>query len=238
MVQSRIKALEKMEIIKPEAEEKKIYFRFPPSPSASQKVIELKEVGKAYGENKVFDGLDLRIDKGDRIAVVGVNGAGKSTLLKLIAGDYSLDEGSKNMAKEMRIGFLRQDLAMDMEKSIMQIARSAFDEIMRINERMEEINMEFEVRTDFESDSYILLIEELSLLSERFGILGGDNLDESVELVLKGLGFTQDTFHTKLHTFSGGWRMRAELAKSQTYCCWMNLRTTWILKVSCGWSNI
>ena len=134
-------------------------------------------------------------------------------MLKLIAGDYALDEGSKNMAKDMRIGFLRQDLAMDMEKSIMDIARSAFDEIMRINERMEEINKEFEVRTDYESDAYMRLIEELSTLSERFGLLGGDNLDESVELVLKGLGFTPEVFHNKLNTFSGGWRMRAELAR-------------------------
>ncbi len=176
-------------------------------------VVSFNKASLFFGGRAIFNEISFQINPGDRIGLVGRNGAGKSTLLKLIAGDYALDEGSKNMAKEMRIGFLRQDLAMDMEKSIMQIARSAFDEIMRINERMEEINMEFEVRTDFESDSYILLIEELSLLSERFGILGGDNLDESVELVLKGLGFTQDTFHTKLHTFSGGWRMRAELAR-------------------------
>lgn len=176
-------------------------------------VVSFNKASLFFGGRAIFNEISFQINPGDRIGLVGRNGAGKSTLLKLIAGDYSLDEGSKNMAKEMRIGFLRQDLAMDMEKSIMQIARSAFDEIMRINERMEEINMEFEVRTDFESDSYILLIEELSLLSERFGILGGDNLDESVELVLKGLGFTQDTFHNKLHTFSGGWRMRAELAR-------------------------
>lgn len=176
-------------------------------------VVSFNKASLFFGGRAIFNEISFQINPGDRIGLVGRNGAGKSTLLKLIAGDYSLDEGSKNMAKEMQIGFLRQDLAMDMEKSIMQIARSAFDEIMRINERMEEINMEFEVRTDFESDSYILLIEELSLLSERFGILGGDNLDESVELVLKGLGFTQDTFHNKLNTFSGGWRMRAELAR-------------------------
>ena len=176
-------------------------------------VVSFNKASLFFGGRAIFNEISFQINPGDRIGLVGRNGAGKSTLLKLIAGDYSLDEGSKNMAKEIRIGFLRQDLAMDMEKSIMQIARSAFDEIMRINERMEEINMEFEVRTDYENDSYILLIEELSLLSERFGILGGDNLDESVELVLKGLGFTQDTFHNKLHTFSGGWRMRAELAR-------------------------
>jgi ATP-binding cassette subfamily F protein 3 len=176
-------------------------------------VVSFNKASLFFGGRAIFNEISFQINPGDRIGLVGRNGAGKSTLLKLIAGDYSLDEGSKNMAKEVRIGFLRQDLAMDMEKSIMEIARSAFDEIMRISERMEEINKEFEVRTDYESDSYTRLIEELSVLSERFGILGGDNLDESVELVLKGLGFTQDTFHNKLNTFSGGWRMRAELAR-------------------------
>jgi ATP-binding cassette subfamily F protein 3 len=176
-------------------------------------VVSFNKASLFFGGRAIFNEISFQINPGDRIGLVGRNGAGKSTLLKLIAGDYSLDEGSKNMAKEVRIGFLRQDLAMDMEKTIMEIARSAFDEIMRISERMEEINKEFEVRTDYESDSYTRLIEELSLLSERFGILGGDNLDESVELVLKGLGFTQDTFHNKLNTFSGGWRMRAELAR-------------------------
>ena len=176
-------------------------------------VVSFNKASLFFGGRAIFNEISFQINPGDRIGLVGRNGARKSTLLKLIAGDYSLDEGSKNMAKEVRIGFLRQDLAMDMEKSIMEIARSAFDEIMRISERMEEINKEFEVRTDYESDSYTRLIEELSVLSERFGILGGDNLDESVELVLKGLGFTQDTFHNKLNTFSGGWRMRAELAR-------------------------
>lgn len=176
-------------------------------------VVSFNKASLFFGGRAIFNEISFQINPGDRIGLVGRNGAGKSTLLKLIAGDYSLDEGSKNMAKEVRIGFLRQDLAMDMEKTIMEIARSAFDEIMGINERMEEINKDFEVRTDYESDSYTRLIEELSLLSERFGILGGDNLDESVELVLKGLGFTQDTFHNKLDTFSGGWRMRAELAR-------------------------
>jgi len=176
-------------------------------------VVSFNKASLFFGGRAIFNEISFQINPGDRIGLVGRNGAGKSTLLKLIAGDYSLDEGSKNMAKEVRIGFLRQDLAMDMEKTIKEIARSAFDEIMRINTRMEEINMEFEVRTDYESASYTRLIEEFSLLSERLGVLGGDNLDESVELVLKGLGFTQDTFHNRLHTFSGGWRMRAELAR-------------------------
>ena len=140
---------------------------------------------------------------------MGRNGAGKSTLLKLIAGDYALDAGSMSMAKEVRIGFLRQDLKMDMHKTIVQIARSAFEEVERINVRIEEINAEFAVRTDYESDSYGQLIGEISDLSERFGMLGGDSLDADVELVLKGLGFVPEVFDQPLNTFSGGWRMRA-----------------------------
>ncbi|HAK69976.1 MAG TPA: glycosyl transferase family 2, partial [Cryomorphaceae bacterium] len=166
-----------------------------------------------FGGRAIFDEIGFQINPGDRIGLVGRNGAGKSTLLKLIAGDYSLDAGSMSMAKEVRIGFLRQDLKMDMHKTIVQIARSAFEEVERINVRIEEINAEFAVRTDYESDSYGQLISEISDLSERFGMLGGDSLDADVELVLKGLGFVPEVFDQPLNTFSGGWRMRAELAR-------------------------
>ncbi len=176
-------------------------------------ILALNKASLFFGGRAIFDAIGFQINPGDRIGLVGRNGAGKSTLLKLIAGDYSLDEGSISKAKEVRIGFLRQDLKMDMDKSIVEIARSAFDELTRINERIEEINKEFEVRTDYESDSYAALIDELSELSERFGLLGGDSIDADVELVLKGLGFTPETFQKPLHTFSGGWRMRAELAR-------------------------
>ena len=176
-------------------------------------ILALNKASLFFGGRAIFDAIGFQINPGDRIGLVGRNGAGKSTLLKLIAGDYSLDEGSISKAKEVRIGFLRQDLKMDMDKSIVEIARSAFDELTRINTRIEEINKEFEVRTDYESESYAALIDELSELSERFGLLGGDSIDADVELVLKGLGFTPETFEKPLHTFSGGWRMRAELAR-------------------------
>lgn len=176
-------------------------------------ILALNKASLFFGGRAIFDEIGFQINPGDRIGLVGRNGAGKSTLLKLIAGDYSLDGGSMSKAKEVRIGFLRQDLKMDMDKSIMDIARSAFDEITRINIRIEEINKEFETRTDYESDAYSRLIVELSELSERFGLLGGDSIDADVELVLKGLGFEPEVFDQPLHTFSGGWRMRAELAR-------------------------
>jgi ATP-binding cassette, subfamily F, member 3 len=114
MVQSRIKALDKMEIVKPEAEEKKMYFRFPPSPPASHKVIEVENLKKAYGDNQVFDGLDLRIDKGDRIAIVGVNGAGKSTLVRILAGVEPFQEGERDVGINTVIGYFAQHQAEEL----------------------------------------------------------------------------------------------------------------------------
>ena len=114
MVQSRIKQLDKKEIIEPEREEKKIFFRFPPPPPASQKVVELTDIHKAYGDIKVFDGLSLRIDKGDRIAVVGVNGAGKSTLARILAGVDPVDSGNRECGVNTVIGYFAQQQAEEL----------------------------------------------------------------------------------------------------------------------------
>jgi len=114
MVQSRIKALDKMEIIKPEAEEKKIYFRFPDSPPASQKVVDVEGLCKSYDDLEVFNGLDLRIEKGDRIAVVGVNGAGKSTLVRVLAGVEPFQAGSRDMGVNTVIGYFAQHQAEEL----------------------------------------------------------------------------------------------------------------------------
>ncbi len=135
MVQSRIKALEKMEIVKPEAEEKKIYFRFPPSPPASQKVVELEEMSKAYGENRVFEGLDLRIEKGDRIAVVGVNGAGKSTLARILAGVEPFQKGKRDVGVNTVIGYFAQHQAEELNP-----ANEVLSEVEEVCENNPEAN--------------------------------------------------------------------------------------------------
>ena len=127
MVQSRIKQLDKMDMIEVEREEKKIFFRFPPPPPASQKVVELKDLHKSFGDIKVFTGLDLRIDKGDRIAVVGVNGAGKSTLARIIAGIESIDSGEMDIGLQTVIGYFAQQQAeeLDPNKTVLEEVESA-----------------------------------------------------------------------------------------------------------------
>lgn len=115
MVQSRIKALDKVELIKPEREEKKIYFRFPPPPPASVKVVTLEGVHKSYGPIRVFNGLDLRIDKGDRIAIVGVNGAGKSTLARIIAGVEPIDAGTRELGINTVMTYFAQQQAEELD---------------------------------------------------------------------------------------------------------------------------
>ena len=113
-----------MEIIKPEAEEKKIYFRFPPSPPASHKVVELTGLSKSYDQLEVFDGLDLRIEKGDRIAVVGVNGAGKSTLFKIITGAEEPNSGQVSLGETVKLGYV------DQSRDSLQGAKTVWEEIL------------------------------------------------------------------------------------------------------------
>ncbi len=127
MVQSRIKQLDKTEIIEPEREEKKIFFRFPEPPPASQKVVELTDVHKAYGEIKVFRGLSLRIDKGDRIAVVGVNGAGKSTLARILAGIEPIDAGERAVGVNTVLGYFAQQQAeeLDPDRTVLEEVETA-----------------------------------------------------------------------------------------------------------------
>ena len=165
-------------------------------------ILALSKASLFFGGRAIFDDIGFQINPGDRIGLVGRNGAGKSALLKLIAGDYRLDSGTMSKAKEVRVGFLRQDLKVDMDKSIVEIARSAFDELTTINARIEQINKEdLKVEQTMKVKAISALIDELSELSERFGLLGGDSVDADVELVLKGLGFTQQTFHNPLHLF-------------------------------------
>src|SRR5690625_1879167 len=137
VVQSRMKALDKVELIELEPQERKIYFRFPPPPPASAKVIELEDVYKSYGDIQVFRGLDLRIEKGDRIAVVGVNGAGKSTLARILAGVEKIDSGTRDIGINTVIGYFAQQQAEELNpaNTVLQEVESASDGQQDVNPR-------------------------------------------------------------------------------------------------------
>ncbi|MDZ7880687.1 MAG: ABC-F family ATP-binding cassette domain-containing protein [Saprospiraceae bacterium] len=177
-------------------------------------MISVVNVNVNFGERILLDSVNFTIGERDRIGLVGRNGAGKSTLMKIIA-DYSKPNGGGTIAKpnDATIGFLHQDMTLPKGKTVMQEALSAFDEVRNLEMRIEELNHELGERTDYESDSYMDLIHEVSDASERFHLLGGETAQADAERILKGLGFKSKDMDRPTEEFSGGWQMRVELAK-------------------------
>jgi ATP-binding cassette subfamily F protein 3 len=167
----------------------------------------------SFSGTYLFENVTFRIGAGDRVGLVGKNGAGKSTMLKLLAGDIESDTGSMAMEKDLRIGFLRQDIDFIPGRTVLDEAYQAFVEIKKVEADLDNVNKELAERTDYESESYSELIEKLSDLTHRFEIIGGYNYVGNTERVLLGLGFKRKEFNNQTDTFSGGWRMRIELAK-------------------------
>jgi len=176
-------------------------------------MVGINELTVNFGERYLFNKISFIINKSDRIGLVGKNGAGKSSLLKIIAGESESDGGNISMPSGFRVGYLPQDMDFAFGKTVMEEAKSVFKEVNGINEKIEKINEQLAVRTDYESDSYSEMLNELSDLNERIGLLGGFNIDSDCETILKGLGFSPEDFTRLTDDFSGGWRMRIELAK-------------------------
>ena len=147
------------------------------------------------------------------MGLIGKNGAGKSTLLKLLSKEMELDSGSIAFEKDIKTGFLRQDIDFDKGRSVLDEAYQAFEEIKLLESKQDQINKKLEERTDYESESYLELINELGDTSDRYELIGGYNYQGQTEKILQGLGFKREDFNKKTDTFSGGWRMRIELAK-------------------------
>lgn len=166
-----------------------------------------------FGERFLFNDVTLIINKQDRIGLVGRNGAGKSTLLKILAGVYHSHSGSVSFPTGTSIGYLPQDMDFVSGKTVIDETRSAFTEVQELEKQLEKINTELETRTDYESDTYMELIEKLTSINERLTLLGAFSLDADIEKVLMGLGFNKSDFFRLTDEFSGGWRMRIELAK-------------------------
>lgn len=161
----------------------------------------------------LFSGITFKLNKGDRIGLIGKNGAGKSTLLKVLSKDIESSGGTMAFDKDIRMGFLRQDIDFVHGRTILEEAYQAFTEIKEIEAALDAINTQLAERTDFESEFYNQLIIDLNEKTERYELLGGYNYQGETEKILQGLGFQREDFDKLTDTFSGGWRMRIELAK-------------------------
>ena len=176
-------------------------------------MLHLLSVGVHFGERTLFEGLDLAIGNKDRIGLVGRNGAGKSTLLKVIAGHQKASTGSVSAPKDYRIGYLPQEMDHDEAATVLEVAMKAFEEMQLLEKRLANLTKEVAERTDYESDSYANLIQELSDANERLDAIGASSTEEQAHRILQGLGFKVEDMGRTMSEFSGGWKMRVELAK-------------------------
>ncbi|MDR3268605.1 MAG: ABC-F family ATP-binding cassette domain-containing protein [Tannerella sp.] len=166
-----------------------------------------------FGGFTLFDKVSFVVNKKDRIALVGKNGAGKSTLLKILAGMQTPTGGIVSVPKETTIGYLPQQMELPGSRSVRAEAERAFEHIHRMEEEMRRLNETLAERTDYDSDTFRKLIDRTTLLSEQYQMMGGTNYQAELERTLTGLGFTREDFERPTSEFSGGWRMRIELAK-------------------------
>ncbi len=176
-------------------------------------MITINNLAVEFGGTTLFSEITFAINDNDKIALMGKNGAGKSTLLKIIAGANKPTRGNISAPKDAVIAYLPQHLLVYDHVTVMEETSKAFEEVFKIKHRLDVINEELIVRTDYESDEYMKLIEEVSELSEKFYAMEEVNYEAEVEKVLKGLGFERSDFTRLTSEFSGGWRMRIELAK-------------------------
>ena len=176
-------------------------------------MISLDNLSISYGGWTLFDGISFMINPKDRIGLVGKNGAGKTTLLRVITGEQQPTEGAVTVNGECSIGYLPQQMRVADTTTLIAETAKAFDEVLRIEADIERLTAEIGSRTDYESTEYEELIHQLNVANDRYHILGGDTREADIERTLLGLGFKRTDFERPTREFSGGWRMRIELAK-------------------------
>jgi len=176
-------------------------------------MISVDQLVVSFGGFELFKGISLLVSPKDRIGLVGKNGAGKSTLLKILDGNQQPNEGVVSVPSDVRLGYLPQHMEVFDGRTVFEEAVTSFEEILDLERRIEELNHQISTRTDYESDEYHRMLDHVTEFNERFHMLGGNNFEAEVERTLMGLGFTRNDFTRQTSEFSGGWRMRIELAK-------------------------
>ena len=176
-------------------------------------MLSVDNLAVEFGGTTLFQNISFQINDKDRIALMGKNGAGKSTLLKVLAGERTPTRGAVTKPKDCVVAYLPQHLMTEDGRTVFEEAALAFAHLKDTESEIERLNHELETRTDYESDDYMALIEKVSALSEKFYAIDNTNFDEDIEKTLMGLGFERTDFQRQTSEFSGGWRMRIELAK-------------------------
>lgn len=176
-------------------------------------MVDIRNVCLKYGDRTLFNNLNLTFKESERIGLIGRNGAGKSTLLKIIAGHLNPDSGNIHIPNSMSLGFLTQDLYIDEENTVLHEAMTAFDDLNNLEDDLAKYNLELTTREDYETDSYMELITKVTSITDRLGHFNVNTVEATAVKLLKGLGFTDENIHNTVSTFSGGWKMRVELAK-------------------------
>jgi ATP-binding cassette subfamily F protein 3 len=176
-------------------------------------MLNIHNISVSFSGEYLFEEVSYQLSPGDRVGLIGKNGAGKSTMLKLLAKEYEVDQGTIAIDKNISLGFLKQDIDFEKGRTVIEEAQQAFTEIKALEKQIEEVNNALASRTDYESESYHELMVSVGDLSDRYEIIGGYSYQGETERVLQGLGFVRGDFDKSTDTFSGGWRMRIELAK-------------------------
>ena len=176
-------------------------------------MLNIHNLSVSFQGEYLFEEITYRLGNGDRVGLVGKNGAGKSTMLRIISGEQEYDTGSIAIEKEISIGFLKQDIDFIEGRTVLEESYEAFQEIKKLEKQLEEINHQLATRTDYESESYNQLMIDVNDVQHQYEVHGGYNYKGETERILQGLGFKREDFEKLTDTFSGGWRMRIELAK-------------------------
>lgn len=176
-------------------------------------MVSINQLTVDFGGFFLFEEISFLINPKDRIGLTGKNGAGKSTLLKIMAGLMEPTSGTVSMPRDFKLGYLPQHMNYADTRTVVEEVELAFGELKHLEKQMADLNIEIGERTDYESEGYMGLLDRLNEKTERFNLLGGSNHEAKIETTLKGLGFERKDFNRNTGEFSGGWRMRIELAK-------------------------